>query len=298
MSPCRGSLGAGAVGWGSPRRRRLDVHVSRRPRVHAAEPAPVAPPPARPCRSGPPPRRLPLRCSLSFIDLVSREEAAEGDEGDQGGRYRECLRRGVDGAEDEREDVEDRRGQQGGGDGRAVAAQPAGQCEGEGAGGEQRAGVEDDRRDRACRGGAAEVAGRPDPERLERRELARQVAEPTLVRPIGVQGPEVDEVAQSVEVGRDEHEERQQTRADGDERGVPREAGATVAGIVGERRRRARFPGRRGERAPAPIACDPDQRPDDHDAAEPGEPRERVHVDGPRREDPERDRVAPSAHGR
>ncbi len=78
---------------------------------------------------------------------------------------------------------------------------------------------------------------------------------------------------------------------------MTREVGVSVARIVGERRRRARFPGGGGEGAPTPVARDLDQRPDDRDAAEPSEARERVDVDGPRRQDPERDRVPPSAHG-
>ena len=152
--------------------------------------------------------RSPRRCS----------EAAQRDEGDEGGGDRQRLGRRVDRAEGSGGDVEDRRREEGRRNRRAVALDPARQRERERDEAEQAAGVEDDRGHAARARRQAELTRRPDPERLQRRDLPGQVPEPALVGPIRMQRAEIDEVGEAPHLGQHQQHERPDPDADPDQR--------------------------------------------------------------------------------
>src|SRR5206468_5259322 len=106
----------------------------------------------------------------------------------------------VDGAESERAEVDDDRRREGGGNGGAVAADPARKREGKRCRGDEAAEVEGGRGTAGVTGREAEVAPRPDPERLERRDLVAQVAEAAADRR-RPEGPKVGEVDDPAPLG-------------------------------------------------------------------------------------------------
>ena len=137
------------------------------------------------------------------------------------GGDRERLGGRVDGAEGAGEEVEDGRGEQRRRDRGAVAPDPARQGERQATRAKAPPSVEDGRRQARGGGREAELAGGPDAERLERRELARQVAEPALVGPVGMQGAEVGEVDEAAEFRQAEQRRGRATRdPDGEQRSV------------------------------------------------------------------------------
>ena len=122
--------------------------------------------------------------------------------------------------------------------------------------GEGGAEVVADRRHGAVAGGEAEVAGGPDAQRLEGRDLAEEVAEAGAV---GVEGLELLEVDHPTDLGRDQNQER-------------------------DRRQQQRPPGRL-----APAERGFGEQPEDEGAAEPDQAREAVGVDGADRDQRRRD---------
>ena len=125
----------------------------------------------------------PSRPPSSMLRALASQQPAEGDQGDQGGGDRQGLGAGVDGAEGERPQVDDdRRGQRGGhaprrGGESSAAARPPARRRPPGRRGRRPAPARSRRARRE-----PEVARRPDPQRLERRELMAQVAEPAADR--------------------------------------------------------------------------------------------------------------------
>ncbi len=204
---------------------------------------------------------------------LALQQAAQGDQGDQRGGDRQGLGARVHGAERESSQVDhDRRGQ-GRRHGEPVGSNPSGQADDESRRGDQRAEVEGGGRHCCVAGREAEVAGRPDPERLQRRNLVAQVPETAADR-VAAKRSKVREVDQPPQLRGDQRDQRDEDRGGGDQSRIRR----TPCIPPGRR------PGVRGAVLGTGTPRPSDQRDRDvygAGAKEPEQTREAVDVDGP-----------------